>query len=112
MNNNHAKFVYLLLAIIGILSLFLASWYVKPKITPACKIVNTSEKDYVLVKGTIIKERNLTENFKLLTLKNTCEVEVTCNCLTSMLKKNVSVIGKIQFYQNKTQIQAEKILED
>ena len=116
MKNAKLKKFFLVASIAGVLLLFLLAMLINPKKISACDLNNpnkTHEKDYVSVQGIIIKERNLTESFKLLTIKSqNCEAEVTCNCQLSLLNKNVSVTGKIQFYKNKTQIQAEKILEN
>jgi len=116
MRNSKAKNLILLASLVGILLLFLLPNFIKPKKISACDINNinkTKEKDYVQVQGSIIKEINLTESFKLLTIKNEgCLVEVTCNCKSSLLNKNVSVIGKVQLYENKTQINADRIIKN
>ena len=116
MKNSKAKNPILLASLVGILILFLLPSFFQPKKISACDLNNpnkTKEKDYVLIQGIITKERNLTESFKLLTIEGqNCKAEVTCNCKSSLLNENVSVIGKVQLYENKTQINADKIVKN
>jgi hypothetical protein len=101
--------ILLILTILGILILLLLSLFVKPKEISICNLRELKEEDYVYFSGKIISERNLTEDFTLLVLENSsCKIEITCNC-HNFLNKNVSVIGIISYYENKTQINAEKI---
>jgi len=109
LSNNALSKIYLVLAVVGILFLFILTYFVKPQEISICKIRELQQGDYVKVYGKIISERNLTSDFTILTLQNsTCRVEITCNC-KNFTNQNVSVIGKIEYYQNKTQISADKI---
>ena len=103
--------LYLLFSIAGILFLLIFSCFIKPKQINICNLKELEENDYVLVYGKIISERNLTKDFTILNLENSsCKIEVTCNC-HGFFNKTVFVIGKISYYQNKTQINAEKVQE-
>ncbi|MEM4230782.1 MAG: hypothetical protein QXF25_02820 [Candidatus Pacearchaeota archaeon] len=113
---------FLILSLVGIFILFIISKSTKPKQISICDIENLKknirEKENIEIQGAITREKILSENFKLFILKNqSCEIEVICNCDTSnknnltFLNKEVLIIGKIQIYKNKTQIQAEKIIE-
>lgn len=117
------KTVFFLVSLIGIFILFIISKSIKPKQIPICDIENKTknaiEKENIEIHGVIIKEKILSENFKLFILKNhSCEIGVVCNCDTdnknnlTFLNKRVSIIGKIKIYRNETQIQAEKIIEN
>lgn len=103
------KKICFIISIIGILILLFLTTIVKPKEINICNLNQTKENDFVVVFGKIIYERNLTETFTSLTLQNSsCKIDITCNC-NGFLGKNVSVVGKIEYYQNKTQINADKI---
>ena len=92
--------------------LLVLSLTLSPKEISACDINKTADNEKVTVKGIIIGERTLSENFNLLILKNNgCEVDITCNCEQSFLSSNVSVAGKVQTYNNKKQISADRIEE-
>lgn len=93
--------------------LLVLSQILTPKEISACNINKTADNEKVTIKGTIADERTLSEDFKLLILKNNgCEVDITCNCLQSFLNNNVSVAGKVQTYNNKKQISADMIEND
>jgi len=93
--------------------LLVLSLTLNPKEISACDINKTADNEKVSIKGIIVNERILSENFNLLILKNDgCEVDVTCNCKQSFLNNNVSVAGKVQTYNNKKQLQADRIEND
>jgi len=109
LSNNALSKIYLILALVGILFLFILAYFVKPQEINICKIKELNQGDYIKAYGKIISEKNLTSDFTILTLQNsTCRVEITCNC-NNFTNKNVSVVGKIEYYQNKTQINADRI---
>lgn len=93
--------------------LLVLSLTLNPKEISACGINKTGDNEKVSIRGIVINERTLSENFKLLILKNNgCEIDITCNCLQSFLNNNVSVAGKVQTYNNKKQISADRIEND
>jgi hypothetical protein len=105
--------LFLVASLLGIFMLLVLSLTLNPKEISACSINKTQDNEKVSIKGIVIDERVLSENFKLLILKNNgCEVDITCNCLQSFINNNVSIAGKVQTYNNKKQISAEMIEND
>ncbi|MEM3405571.1 MAG: hypothetical protein QW117_01190 [Candidatus Pacearchaeota archaeon] len=103
--------IFLLLCIFGLLILFYIQEKTFPKVINICEIEKLKENEYVSVYGKVIEERELAKNFYLLILENSsCKLEIICNC-KNFTNKNIEVIGKISYYKNKTQINAEKIIE-
>jgi hypothetical protein len=101
--------IHLFTAIIGIFILFLLPYFIHTKEINVCKIKDFKEGDYISVYGKIISEKNLTKDFTILTLQNSsCKIEITCNC-KNFLNQTVKVTGHIEYYNNKTQINAERI---
>jgi hypothetical protein len=108
-DNQKLRKIFLVLTLLGLLSLFYLSLFAQPKEINICHQKELKESDYVLAYGKIVSERNLTEEFFLLTLENSsCIIEITCSC-NNFFNKSVLVIGRISYYNNKTQINANRI---
>lgn len=102
--------IYLVFSLIGILLLLFLSSFINPKEISICDVNKTADNEKITVRGMIIDEKILAENFKLLVIKNNdCKIDVVCNCKTTLFNNNVLVTGRIQMYNNKKQISADKI---
>ena len=93
-------------SLIGI-SLLLFLSQSEPALSPFDEI--KGKEGTIKVRGRIIKNKKITENFYILTLKNKSgSVEVLVDKNITLQK--VEVIGRLDKYKNKTQIQATKII--
>jgi len=104
--------ICLLLSLLGILLLLILSSYTNPKEISICEIDKTKNNEKISTKGVVSNEKILAENFNLITLEDkNCKAKITCNCKTSILNKEVAVIGRVQIYKNERQISADRIEE-
>lgn len=110
MPSTKSQKLFLIASLLGIFMLINLSWILTPKEISPCDINKTADNEKITIKGIVINERTLAEDFKLLILESgDCEIDVTCNCKTSFLHENVSITGKVQTYNNKKQISADRI---
>ena len=97
--------ISLILSLAGILILLVISMNIQPK-----EIANYSdlkENDYVSVSGKIISEKYFQDSdFSIIKLEN--NITITCNCKFPV-NSTIAVAGKVEDYNGKLQINAEKI---
>ena len=101
-----------IITILGLFLIFALSLFVKPIIIDPCSLPNTKENTYVQLSGLVSSDIILSKNFKLLIIKNgSCEAEITCNCPSdSEFKgKEIIILGKVEIYKDKKQINANRI---
>lgn len=99
----------LIISLTGILTLFVISPFQIREITTNS---NLSINEQVKISGKIISERiaDKSSSFTILTLQDDKgKIEVTCNCQNSWLNRTVQVTGKVEEYDKKLQITADKI---
>ena len=103
-------------SLLGILLLLFLSEVIQPKLTEISSINEDLLEKSVSIRGVVFSEKNF-DNFKILEL---CESSVCIpvtlsskeNLTNSFANKEIIVIGKIAEYENKLQINADKIIED
>ncbi len=96
------------ISIIGILLIFFLI-NLKPEISEIEEVLDEKRIDgRVRISGDIISGRELAEDFYLITIKDkTGQIDVTLN--KNISKSKVEVIGTVNKYEGRIQIQAEKI---
>jgi len=95
----------LIASIFGILSLFLISFQIKPK--QIFSYSELKENDYVSVSGRIISSKYYQDSdFSIIKLKE--NITLICNC-KFQLNSTIKAEGKVEKYENKLQINAQKI---
>ena len=100
--------ISLIISILGIFSLLLLSNSLSIKDETCSEITEKNLGELVHLEGTIEKGRSYND-FKILTLKDgECKIEVTCYCKESFSGR-VEIIGRVEKYQDKLQIKADKI---
>lgn len=108
MNNN--QLLLLLLSLLGISFLFFLSLVLQPKLIKISEISDLTINKNVKIQGQASSFRILDKatNFSSFLLEDsTGNITITCNCYN--LTGKLEVIGKIQEYNNKLQVQADKI---
>lgn len=101
-NNSVLKKISFIIAIIGI-AILIILLNLSPKQVQSLENEKINEK--IKIQGTVTAERDL-NNFKILTLGN---IEAVCNCKGTYKNKQVEIIGLVQLYNNKKQIQVLEI---
>lgn len=105
------------LALLGILLLLILSTTLEPSLETPSNIKNYQEYQRVRVQGELLSLKELSPNFFVLNLKNKNDTisvilntkEKIENKINISQKNNLEVIGKINFYNNQTQISADEI---
>jgi len=105
------------LALLGILLLLILSTTLKPSLETPSNIKNYQEYQRIRIQGELLSLKELRPNFFVLNLKNKNDTisvilntkEKIENKLNISQENNLEVIGKINFYNNQTQINADKI---
>lgn len=96
------------ISLIGILILFILAGQITPKEITTNSTIKPNEQ--VKIIGKIISEKKF-EDFKILTLEDSYgKIQIICNCKRALLNKTVEVKGKMEEYNNKSQINAEEII--
>ena len=98
------KNLALLFALLGILSLFAASFLIQPKL-----VSNSSqlkENDFVKTQGKIILIREYDE-FKIIKLDN--NITFTCYSCDFKINQTISAEGRVSRYKNYLQINVDEI---
>ena len=107
----------LIISLFGILLLLFLSDFMQPGLTEISSISKSMLEKSVSIQGVVVSEKNL-DNFKILEL---CDNISTCipitlsskeNLTNSLLGKVIVVTGRIAKYENKLQINADKIIEN
>lgn len=102
----------LIISITGIFFLLLLSLFLPPKQYKISEINNELLGKQIKIQGKIISQKILDKktSFTLLKIKDkTATIEAVCNCKQNLTNQYVQVQGKIQEYNQKLQVQAEKI---
>jgi len=108
----------LILSLLGIFLLLLLSSALKNTPSSINEAKELPEYEKVRVQGKILTLREASPNFFILKVAdNTGNISVTLNSKKSLLKQKsfqekslVEIRGKISFYKNETQINADKII--
>ena len=103
MKNKLLKFSFII-SISGIFILLLFSQIIKPK-----QISDYQElklNDYVSTTSKILSIKTY-ESFNIINLEN--KITLTCNSCNLKINQTITATGKVAEYNNKLQIQAEKI---
>ena len=107
MSSNSLLKLSLSFSLIGVFLLLILSLTIQPE-QITTKNINQS-KGYVKLQGKIISQRSYDE-FSLLTLEDSYgKVQVSCFECKNFVNKSVIIEGRIEEYQGRKQIQAEKI---
>ena len=101
------KKLALTMSLIGILIIFITINLVEPKEKDSSEISTKNLGEQVKISGTISSIKVYKNNFTTFKLNN--EIEVICNCENIKENQKIEVIGTISSYQNRLQIEAEKI---
>ena len=102
----------LIIALLGIFSLLLLSFFIDPKLTKINSINEDLINQKVKVQGDIISIKNYKEsNFQVISLGDkTGKIDITASPMINLTNnQTIIVIGKINEYEDYLQIQADKI---
>jgi len=100
--------ISLSISFFGILILLFIS-NLEPKISSISKIKAENLNSLIKIQGKIIQIKKINQNFYLLTLKDNTETIQAISGRSFPVNSTIEIIGKLQNYQNKLQIQTEKI---
>ncbi|MBM3246967.1 hypothetical protein FJZ17_00275 [Candidatus Pacearchaeota archaeon] len=107
----------LAISLLGILLLLFLSTKLQTPLTTINQSLSLEEYEKVKLEGQVLNFRELSPNFYILGLKDsTSEIDIVFNSknnLSQLIKNNntlMQITGKINFYNNKTQINADKIV--
>ena len=110
MDNRNLLKISLSIALIGTLFLLLLT-NLEPKLSQISNLDNKPLNNLVKIQGKIISSREINPNFYILTIQdNTGQIEILLNKKFEN-NKTLEIIGRLNKYQNKPQIQAEQIKE-
>ena len=103
--------IVFIISIIGIFFLLIIPEFASLKTTDIQDLNENLLNKKVKISGEIMIIRNK-ETFKILTIQdNTGKIDITCNCGDIENYQNVIVTGTLQKYQEKLQIQVDKITQ-
>ncbi|MBU1136051.1 MAG: OB-fold nucleic acid binding domain-containing protein [Nanoarchaeota archaeon] len=102
--------ISLAVSFLGILILIFIS-SLEPKLTKISELNKTKIDSLIKIQGNIINSKKINQDFFILTINdNSGQIEILLNKNFST-NKQIEIIGKLEQYQNKFQIQVEKIEE-
>ena len=109
--------ISLIISLLGTLLLIILSYSFQPKLININEINSNLLNQKVKISGRVISEKDYSKNlekgyFKVLTIQDkTGKIETICSCRYSLKNKTIEVIGKVEEYKNKFQINADEIFE-
>lgn len=111
------KIISLIISITGIFLLLIFinfSPFSEPKLVKISSINEKMLNKNVKIQGLLIKTTTLKDDFTALIIKDTAtegKIEAVCNCpnLKNYINQNLFITGKVSEYNNKLQIQVDKI---
>jgi len=112
MNLNLLK-ITLSISLIGILLLLFLSNFLEPKLTNIEQINNKLLNTKTKIQGTISNIKNYeNSSFQITSIKDeTGEIDITTNKILNLTKnQNITVIGTINEYKQRLQMQADEII--
>ncbi len=102
------KKISLAIATIGIFTILLTINFIELKPTPIEKIDKSYLDKKIKVIATTDKITVTNSNFTIINLQNTT-LTIICNCPQTPKNKTLEITGRVTTYNNKLQIQADKI---
>jgi len=104
------KYLAFTISITGIILLLLIINTSEPQTTEIPNLHKLKLYTKVKITGQVISRNTYENNFTILELKDkTGKINIICNCPEIQKQSNITVIGKLQKYENQLQVNADKI---